>query len=235
MFLSLGLSCFGAVLGSIFYFRPQTVSVSQLFLQIIAYILGKVLEEVIPSPHGNSRFKAPDNRFWRFMNPGPFNLKEHVAITIMAATASDSALAMSIFAAQSLYYNQTPNAGVGIFTLIGSQLIGYGLAGLMRVFLVYPTFAVYPQLVPTVQLFDALHRGKEAVMQKKRLRFFWGLFIAIFVSLSVASPALILTRFSGLGMVPRVHRANAHGYLDFLSRKSEECVVHARLWRCGGQ
>ena len=51
----------------------------------------------------------------------------------------------------------------------------------MRVFLVYPTFAVYPQLVPTVQLFDALHRGKSAVLQKKRLRFFWGIFIAIFV------------------------------------------------------
>ena len=66
-------------------------------------------------------------------------------------------------------------------SLIGSQLIGYGLAGVMRVFLVYPTFAVYPQLVPTVQLFDALHRGKSAVLQKKRLRFFWGIFIAIFV------------------------------------------------------
>lgn len=65
--------------------------------------------------------------------------------------------------------------------LIGSQLIGYGLAGIMRVFLVYPTFAVYPQVVPTVQLFDTLHRGKNALLQRRRLRFFWALFIAIFV------------------------------------------------------
>ncbi|EIN08007.1 OPT oligopeptide transporter [Punctularia strigosozonata HHB-11173 SS5] len=180
-FLALGLSCFGSVLGQIFYFRPQTVSVSQLFLQIIAYILGKAMEEVIPGPHQVGRWKTPDNAFWRFMNGGPFNLKEHVAITIMAATASDSALAISIFAAQDLYYNVVPNAGVGIFTLIGSQLIGYGMAGIMRVFLVYPTYAVYPQLVPTVQLFDALHRGKSAILQKKRLRFFWAVFIAIFV------------------------------------------------------
>lgn len=43
----------------------------------------------------------------------------------------------------------------------------------MRVFLVYPTFAVYPQLVPTVQLFDTLHRGKTALMQQKRMKFFW--------------------------------------------------------------
>jgi hypothetical protein len=50
------------------------------------------------------------------MNPGVFNIKEHVAIVIMSATASDSALAISIFAAQDLFYNVKPNAGVGIFT-----------------------------------------------------------------------------------------------------------------------
>jgi OPT oligopeptide transporter protein len=41
---------------------------------------------------------------------------------------------------------------------------------------------VYPQLLPQVQLFDALHRGQEAIMQKKkRLKFFWIIFVAIFV------------------------------------------------------
>jgi len=57
------------------------------------------------------------------------DVKEHVAITVMCSTASDSALAISIFAAQDLYYNVKPNAAVGIFTLIASQLMGYGLAG----------------------------------------------------------------------------------------------------------
>ena len=99
----------------------------------------------------------------------------------MASTASSSALAISIFAAQDLYYDVRPNAAVGIFTLIGSQLIGYGMAGIMRSILVYPTFAVYPQLMPTVQLFDTLHRGHAHIMQKKRLRFFWIVFVGIFV------------------------------------------------------
>ena len=44
------------------------------------------------------------------------DIKEHVAITIMSTTASDSAIAISIFAAQDLYYNVKPNAAVGIFT-----------------------------------------------------------------------------------------------------------------------
>lgn len=181
MFLGTGLACFGAVLGQLFYFRPQTVTVSSLFLQIIAFILGKILDQAIPGPGVSAKIKTRDNAFWRFMNHGPFNLKEHVAITIMAATASDSALAISIFAAQDLYYNVRPNAAVGIFTLIGSQLIGYGLAGLARQYLVYPTWAVYPHIIPPVQLFDAMHRGQGLFLQKKRVRFFWTVFVAIFI------------------------------------------------------
>ncbi|KAJ7599039.1 peptide transporter MTD1 [Mycena floridula] len=181
-FLGLGLSCFGAVLGQIFYFRPQTVYVSQLFLQIISYILGVCLEWILPGPFNPvKRLQTPDNAFWRFINPGPFNIKEHVAITIFSTTAAESALAISIFAADSLYYNISPNVGVGIFTLIGSQLIGYGIAGVMRSFLVYPTYIVFPNIIPTVQLFEALHKGKKIFLQKKRVRFFWALFIGIFV------------------------------------------------------
>ncbi|KAJ7107983.1 peptide transporter MTD1 [Mycena crocata] len=181
-FLGTGLSCFGAVLGQIFYFRPQTISVSQLFLQILAYILGVVMQEIIPGPVNERQgFQTRNTAFWRFMNPGPFNMKEHVAITIFASTASGSALAISVFAADTLYFNIEPNAGVGVFTLIGSQLMGYGLGGIMRSFLVYPTYMVFPSLLPTVQLFDALHRGKKLFLQRKRVRFFWACFVAIFV------------------------------------------------------
>lgn len=55
------------------------------------------------------------------------------------------------------------------------------VAGLMRSFVVFPTYIVFPNIVPTVNLFDALHRDKTALSQKKRLRFFWIVFIAIFV------------------------------------------------------
>ncbi|GAA5887704.1 hypothetical protein JCM6882_001503 [Rhodosporidiobolus microsporus] len=172
-FLGLGLTAFAAVLGQIFYFRPQTVYVSQLFLQIIAFILGRAWHEVFPS--------ASRGKLWAFLNPGPFNLKEHVAILIMSSTAASSAEAISVFAADELYYNITPNWGVAIFTLMGSQLFGFGIAGLMRAFCVFPTYIVYPNLVPTVNLFDALHRDKSVTNQKKRLRFFWIVFITIFV------------------------------------------------------
>ncbi|KAF9255108.1 OPT oligopeptide transporter [Marasmius fiardii PR-910] len=181
LFLGVGLSCFGAVLGQIFYFRPQTIDVSVLFIQIFSYILGKILEEILPGPNPKARFQTGDAPLWRFLNPSSFNIKEHVAITIMSSTSAYAAKAISIFAAQDLYYNVRPNAAVPIFTLISTQLIGYGMAGILRRFLVYPTFAVYPQSMPTVQLFDALHRGHSVLAQKKRVRFFWLVFLGIFV------------------------------------------------------
>jgi hypothetical protein len=145
-FISIGLSCFGAVLGQIFvrsanlilvlylihvqYFRPQVVFVSQLFLQVAGYALGRLMEIVLPGPNQQfSSLKTPDTAFWRWINPGRFNIKEHVGILIMSAAATHGALAISIFAADDLFYGIKPNPGVAIFTLLGSQLLGYGLAG----------------------------------------------------------------------------------------------------------
>lgn len=95
-----------------------------------------------------------------------------------------------------------PNIGVGISSgLDRITLIGYGLGGghyiyhpfsvtdayyfppgIMRAFLVYPTYIVFPNLLPTVQSFDALHRGKKIFSQKQRVSISWSNFIAIFVS-----------------------------------------------------
>ncbi|BGP57708.1 hypothetical protein JCM8202_005492 [Rhodotorula sphaerocarpa] len=170
--LGIGITAFAAVLGQIFYFRPQTVYVSQLFLQIITFFLGRGWSAIMPN--------ASRGRVWKFLNPCQFNLKEHVAILIMSSTATASASAISVFAADELYYDLEPNYGVAIFTLLASQLFGYGLAGVTRAFCVFPTWIVYPNLLPTVQLFDALHRQPDAAAQKKRLKLFWIVFAVIF-------------------------------------------------------
>ncbi|KAI0762192.1 OPT oligopeptide transporter protein-domain-containing protein [Trametes elegans] len=99
----------------------------------------------------------------------------------MSSTASDQAIAISVSAAQDLYYHTTINAAIPIFTLIASQLIGYGLTGLAQDYLVYPTWAVYPFLMPQVQLFDAMHRGNGIFLQRKRRIFFWSALVGIFV------------------------------------------------------
>lgn len=72
-------------------------------------------------------------------NPHSFNHKEHAAILIMATTAARCAEAAQVIAVQRLWYTELPNAAVCIFLIFSSQTLGYGMAGLLRKVLVYPT------------------------------------------------------------------------------------------------
>ncbi|KAF3912918.1 hypothetical protein AA313_de0208742 [Arthrobotrys entomopaga] len=158
--IGLGISAFGAVIAEIFYFKPQTVNVSSIFLQIIAHVFGEATT-FIPrwGPVG------------RLLNPGPWNQKEHVFATIMASSAATCALATEQLAVQSLYYNQEPNPASAIFLLLSSQCLGYGLVGGMRRLFVYPTKMLWPTVLPNASLFQTLHLNKS--LAKKRLKVFW--------------------------------------------------------------
>jgi len=167
VFLGLGFSAFGAVLAQIYYFKPQTLNVSVLLLLILSYWFGNGMHAAMPS-HG----------WWRWVNPGPFNIKEHTAIIIMSSTAATSAVAIQVISVQNLYYNNDMNPGIAIFTLIGSQLIGYGYAGLLSEALVRPTKCFWPGNIYIANLFQALHYDRQ--MTSKRVRLFWTVFAVMF-------------------------------------------------------
>lgn len=95
-----------SVLAQIYYFKPQTLSVSTLFLLILSYWFGNGMHMLLPS-HG----------IFRWINPGPFNstymrtlrlytiahpiiVKEHVAIIIMSSSAAVSATAIQVISVQ---------------------------------------------------------------------------------------------------------------------------------------
>ncbi|KAK3316743.1 OPT superfamily oligopeptide transporter [Apodospora peruviana] len=164
--VGLGLSAFGAVIAEIFYFKPQTVSVSSIFLVIAAFCLG---EATVLIPRWG--------KIGRFLNPGPFNQKEHVFIVIMASSAATCALGTEQLAVQSLYYGNQPNAASAIFMLFSSQCIGYGLLGIMRKAFIYPTKFLWPTSLPLAALFQSMHLNKD--LAKKRLRVFWYVCLAV--------------------------------------------------------
>ncbi|KZO97758.1 OPT superfamily oligopeptide transporter [Calocera viscosa TUFC12733] len=167
-FIGLGLATFGGVLAEIYYFKPQTVLVSTMFLAMISYILGEAMSHFIPR-YG----------WLKYLNPGPFNKKEHAAIVIMASAAANSALGTEVLAVQRLYYDQTPNAGSSIFLLFCSQLMGYGMAGVMRSILLYPTRMLYPGVLPLISMFDAFYGTNKHEIRPK-LKLFYIAFFAIF-------------------------------------------------------
>ncbi|KAG2106875.1 OPT oligopeptide transporter protein-domain-containing protein [Suillus cothurnatus] len=166
-FIGLGLSAFGGVLAEIYYFRPQTVTVSLMFLADVSYILGVSMETFIPRCG-----------ILRYLNPGPFNKKENAFIVIMASASANSALGTEVLAVQRLYYNITPNAVTSVFLLFSSQLLGYGIGGMMRGILLYPSKMLYPGVLPLLSMFDALYEGGMA--SRKKLRVFSMVLAAIF-------------------------------------------------------
>lgn len=161
--IGLGLSAFGSALATIFLFKPQSVSVSIIFLTVISYVMGNAMA-LLPR----------SGKIGQFINPHAFNSKEHLAIVIMSGSASGAASATEVLATQKLYYGVIPNPVVAILLLFSSQLLGYGMAGVLRKSLVYPTKMVWPSTLPLSSLIETLHRDKKE-MQKK-FKFFWVIF-----------------------------------------------------------
>ena len=97
------------------------------------------------------------------LNPGPFNQKEHMLITIMCNVSLGSPYTTLIVPVQALpqFFNQSfaYKRGYQILNTLGTNFVGYGLAGLCRPFLVWPSFAVWPGTFNNLALIKAFHSG----------------------------------------------------------------------------
>lgn len=179
VFIGVGLSIFGSVLGEIYYFKPQTLLVNGIFLLMIAYVLGEAMSHLIPRHTKRAGLQWLNPVLW-FLNPHPFNIKEHVMIVIMSGSASVCALATEVLAVQNLWYSPVSKA-VGIFMIFSSQILGYGIVGVLRKTLVYPTRMIYPNVLPQVSTLQALHNDKGGIGNKKKLKVFYIAFFCMFV------------------------------------------------------
>lgn len=66
------------------------------------------------------------------------------------------AQALPVFFGQSFAFNR----GYQFLNTLGTNFVGYGLAGLTRRFLVYPSVAVWPSTFNTLSLIKAFHTGE---------------------------------------------------------------------------
>ncbi|KAG6329472.1 hypothetical protein ID866_9617 [Astraeus odoratus] len=152
----------------IYYFKPQTITVSLMFLAVISYIIGFAMETFIPR-----------RGFLRYLNPHPFNKKENAFIVIMASAASNAAAATEVLAVQRLYYGISPNPVTSVFLLFSSQMLGYGIGGVMRSILLYPSKMFYPTVLPLASMLDTLFQDGKAAQRK--IKIFWLAFSGIFI------------------------------------------------------
>ncbi|CAG8570722.1 22811_t:CDS:10 [Cetraspora pellucida] len=171
--LSSFFTILGATLSEFYYFRPNGGVYSMFFVLLVSYILGIWMEKVLPT----RKFQFKN---WKFsLNPGPFNVKEHVCIFVAAGAGGGSAYATDIIAIQDLFYNTKVNFLNGFMLLMSTQILGYGLAGFLRKFLVRPANMIWPSNLVYASMYNTLHGNASETRDK--IRFFATAFTAMFV------------------------------------------------------
>nr|RBQ88319.1 hypothetical protein FVER53263_20253 [Fusarium verticillioides] len=119
----------GASMNTLFSLRQPSISIGPLIAQIVAWPMG----------HGWAKI-VTDREFTTFgitwtLNPGPFNVKEHAIIVVMASVSFSVAYATDIILAQVVFYKQDFGIVFQLLLTISTQSVGYGIAGMLRKFL----------------------------------------------------------------------------------------------------
>ncbi|KAK3496216.1 OPT oligopeptide transporter protein-domain-containing protein [Neurospora crassa] len=181
---------FSGALGAInqlFSIRMPAITVGLNVAQLLAYPVGKICEKALPDV-GFTLFGSRHS-----LNPGPFSRKEHMLITIMANVAGSTPYTNNIIWSQYLpeYFNQSyaGQFSYQILVALSTNLIGYGMAGLTRRFLVYPSYCVWPASLVTIALNNAFHTESNVpvlgplkkVFSMSRYTFFLWATLAMFV------------------------------------------------------
>ncbi|KAJ3409403.1 hypothetical protein HDV05_004461 [Chytridiales sp. JEL 0842] len=165
-----------SILSAVMAFRTNGFTVSPNIAALLAYPMGILWS------------KLPYHPFW---NPGPFSIKEHVLIYIMASSSS-VAYGIDNVVTQA-YPDFIGSKEVNLFNsflwIVSSQFMGFGLAGLFRNFLVKPAAMWWPGTLSTISLFVSFHdvkTGDEETEQRtrglklSRYAFFWICFAGMF-------------------------------------------------------
>ncbi|KOS19844.1 Oligopeptide transporter 3 [Escovopsis weberi] len=147
----------GAFLSQMSHFRTTSAPYSVFFVQIASNYLGVWLAKVLPA----WEFKIPFTSKKFSLNPGPFNTKEHVLITISAASGATYNLGYTPIAMSELYFGQPVNGAVAVFFMLAITWIGYSYAALARQFLIYdPQYPWFQSLCQTA-LFETQRKQRE--------------------------------------------------------------------------
>uniref|UniRef100_A0A0E0PSW4 Oligopeptide transporter n=1 Tax=Oryza rufipogon TaxID=4529 RepID=A0A0E0PSW4_ORYRU len=173
-------------LNTFFWYRKEPLTVTAISAQIAVVPLGRLMAAALPE---RVFFRG---RPWEFtLNPGPFNVKEHVLITIFANAGAGSVFAINVITAVRVFYGKRISFFVSLLVVLTSQVLGFGWAGIFRRYLVEPAAMWWPSNLVQVSLFRALHeKERRSKGGMTRTQFFLVAF-ATYSRCSLPSPGFV--------------------------------------------
>ncbi|CAN4127143.1 unnamed protein product [Withania somnifera] len=143
-------------LNQFFWYRTEPLTITAISAQIAVVPLGQLMAARITK---RVFFRGSK---WEFtLNPGPFNVKEHVLITIFANSGAGTVYAIHVVTAVKVFYHKNITFFVSLLVVITTQMMGFGWAGIFRKYLVEPAAMWWPSNLVQVSLFRALHEKEE--------------------------------------------------------------------------
>ncbi|XP_048541595.1 oligopeptide transporter 7-like [Triticum urartu] len=142
-------------LNQFFWYRKEPLTITAISAQIAVVPLGRLMAAALPE-----RAFLRGSR-WEFtLNPGPFNVKEHVLITIFANAGAGTVYAIHVVTAVRVFYGKNLTFFVSLLVVLTTQVLGFGWAGIFRRYLVEPAAMWWPSNLVQVSLFRALHEDE---------------------------------------------------------------------------
>ncbi|XP_027347097.1 oligopeptide transporter 7-like [Abrus precatorius] len=143
-------------LNQFFWYRREPISMTAISAQIAVVPMGHLMAATV-----TKRVFMKGTKLEFTLNPGNFNVKEHVLITIFANSGAASVYAIHFVSIVKVFYKREMSIFVAWLVVITTHLLGFCWAGLFRRYLVEPAAMWWPQYLVQVSLFRALHEKEE--------------------------------------------------------------------------
>lgn len=173
-FVGLVWVAIGVFINQFFSERQPSIQFTNSVAQLFIYPTGVLLQYILP------KFKF---KVWKYeldLNPGPWNYKEQMLATIFFSVGGGTSYVSWNIHNQKLdvyYGNKWVDFGYETLLVLSTNFMGFGFAGILRKFAIYPVKAIWPSILPTVALNRALTRpeNKENIngWTISRYRFFF--------------------------------------------------------------
>ncbi|XP_048543125.1 oligopeptide transporter 7-like isoform X1 [Triticum urartu] len=135
-------------LNQFFWYRKEPLTVTAISAQVAVVPLGRLMAAALPE-----RPFLRGTHYEFTLNPGPFNVKEHVLITIFANAGAGTVYAIHVVTAVRVFYGKDLTFFVSLLVVLTTQVLGFGWAGIFRRYLVEPASMWWPSNLVQVSLF----------------------------------------------------------------------------------
>ncbi|KAJ5645496.1 Oligopeptide transporter [Penicillium longicatenatum] len=166
----------GAFLSQMSHFRTTSAPYSVFFVQIACHYVGHFLAKILPA----WTVHLPGTS-WSFnLNPGPWSIKEHVLVTVTAASGATYNLAYAPIVLAELWYGTRINPAVAIFFMWAIVWTGYSFAALARQILLPDPEYVWPQALMQTTLFETFRKTDTASpVARRQMKVFFLAFLGM--------------------------------------------------------